>query len=44
MANGGQWVLMYNTSMYGNYLVPKNIVEGPALDEMIKSNCAVVVH
>ena len=43
MVDGCQWVLMYNTLMYGNYLVPNNLVEGPALNEMVKSNHAVVV-
>ena len=43
MSEDCQWVLMYNTLMYGNYLVPKKLVEGALLDVMTKNNCVIVV-
>ena len=42
VSEGCKWVLVFNTSMYGNYLVPEKLVDGLVLTLMVKSNCAVV--
>ena len=43
VSEGCKWVLMFNTSMYGNYLVSEKLIDGLVLKLMVKSNCAVVV-
>ena len=40
---GYEWVLLYNHKMYGNYLVPKKILDGPILQQIIISNFGIVV-
>ena len=36
-------MLLYNHNMYGNYLVPKKILDGPVLQQLIISNRGIVV-
>lgn len=43
MVKGCEWVLLYNNSMYGNYLIPKAILDGSVLEEMVKSYRGIVV-
>ena len=43
MVKDCEWVLLYNHDMYGNYLVPKNILDGPVLQQLISSHRGIVV-
>lgn len=41
--NGCQWVLLYNNNMYGNYLVPKALLDGPVLTKVIENHRGIIV-